>query len=36
VDWSEVELVIQDAYRSVAPAALLARLDGDGPGRNGG
>jgi hypothetical protein len=28
VDWAEVAEVCQDAYRAVAPAALVRRLDG--------
>ena len=28
VDWDEVADVVEDAYRTVAPAKLVARLDG--------
>ena len=27
IDWGEIEDLIEDAYRSVAPKALVARLD---------
>jgi hypothetical protein len=27
VDWDEVEVICDDAYRAVAPPALIARLD---------
>ena len=30
VDWDEVETLCEDAYRTVAPAKLRARLDDDG------
>ena len=30
VDWEEVTGIVGDAYRAVAPATLLARLDGSG------
>ncbi|HTO01139.1 MAG TPA: MmcQ/YjbR family DNA-binding protein [Microthrixaceae bacterium] len=32
VDWDEVEMVITDAYRCVAPKRLLAELDQNGTG----
>ncbi|HSZ38680.1 MAG TPA: MmcQ/YjbR family DNA-binding protein [Trebonia sp.] len=28
VDWAEIAELCEDAYRAVAPAALIARLDG--------
>jgi hypothetical protein len=28
VDWSEIAAIVEDAYRSVAPKNLVARLDG--------
>jgi predicted DNA-binding protein (MmcQ/YjbR family) len=27
VDWAEIEDLVEDAYRAVAPARLVARLD---------
>jgi hypothetical protein len=30
VDWTEVEDLVEDAYRTVAPAGLVARLEGGG------
>ena len=30
-DWRDVEDIVEDAYRTVAPATLRARLDGGGP-----
>ena len=30
LDWDEVAEVIEDAYRTVAPKTLVARLDADG------
>jgi hypothetical protein len=27
VDWAELEEVVTDAYREIAPAKLVARLD---------
>jgi hypothetical protein len=30
VDWDEMEQIIEDAYRTVAPKKLLARLDAGG------
>ena len=30
VDWDEVSELCEDAYRTVAPARLVARLDADG------
>lgn len=27
-DWAEIEDIVEDAYRSVAPRSLVARLDG--------
>ena len=32
LDWDELAELCQDAYRTVAPAKLVARLDGVGPG----
>ena len=29
VDWAEVEVLCEEAFRTVAPARLLARLDGE-------
>lgn len=29
VDWAEIDQIIRDAYRIVAPATLVRRLDGD-------
>ena len=29
LDWDEVEAVVEDAYRTVAPKTLVARLDDD-------
>ena len=31
VDWDEIPRLIDDAYRRVAPARLVALIDGDGP-----
>jgi hypothetical protein len=28
VDWNEIAGIIEDAYRTVAPRALIAELDG--------
>ena len=30
-DWRDIEDVVEDAYRAVAPATLIARLDSDRP-----
>jgi hypothetical protein len=30
LDWDEVEAVVEDAYRTVAPKTLVARLDAEG------
>jgi hypothetical protein len=32
VDWDEIAELCQDAYRTVAPARLVAQLDADPPG----
>jgi hypothetical protein len=31
VDWAELEVICEDAYRTVAPRKLLAELDAAGP-----
>ncbi|GAA4489061.1 MmcQ/YjbR family DNA-binding protein [Rhodococcus olei] len=31
-DWQDIEDIVDDAYRTVAPATLRARLDADGGG----
>jgi hypothetical protein len=36
VDWDEVAELVVDAYRSVAPKRLVARLDGSTGARSGG
>jgi len=28
IDWGEIEDIVEDAYRSIAPKSLVARLDG--------
>ena len=28
LDWDEVAMIVRDAYRAIAPASLVARLDG--------
>jgi hypothetical protein len=33
VDWDEIARLVDDAYRRVAPARLVALFDGDGPRR---
>ena len=30
VNWAEVEMLCEEAFRTVAPARLVARLDGEG------
>ncbi|MFF0815887.1 MmcQ/YjbR family DNA-binding protein [Rhodococcus sp. NPDC003318] len=32
-DWRDIEDIVEDAYRAVAPPRLVARLDADGPDR---
>ena len=29
VDWDEIDTIVEDAYRTVAPKTLVARLDAD-------
>jgi hypothetical protein len=36
VDWDEVAELVVDAYRTVAPKRLVARLDGSAGARSGG
>jgi hypothetical protein len=36
VDWTEIAEIVADAYRTVAPKRLVARLDDAAAGRRGG
>ena len=35
VDWTEIAELCEDAYRTIAPATLVRRLDAAGPGGHG-